>query len=274
MSGSHIFISYSHQDERYVRELARRLREAGHDPWYFSESQPSGVNWAQRLLDVVSQARAVIVVISAASNSPAAEYVLAEVMLAQRERRFIIPLKIAPGGGPLDIVLAARNWVNAWDGADPLPRLLAALATQLAPPPQPDDIAQLSVAAEFRPHVSPHSFSLEPPGPAAFLEQGQPSILCRLGRDPRGDIVAARALAFVSRQHARIAVRSQAGAAAFLLADEQSSHGTFVNGARITGPHELLDGDEIGLGTPRRMLVFSRLEPTGAPGEGWAEPAP
>lgn len=268
MIGSHIFISYSHADEGYVRDLARRLEAAGLTPWYFTESQASGVNWAQRLTDVISQAHAVLVVISAASNSPAAEYVLAEVMLAQRERRFIIPLRITPSNGPLDVILAARNWVSALGGADPLPKILAALATQVGAPGLPDDFAQLDVVPTFQAHLSPHRLSLVLPGAAAFVELGKPTILCRLGRDPRGDIVATRELPFVSRQHARIYAHVDAGVIRFLLADEQSRHGTFVNGARVTTFHPLLDGDAIGLGLPDSMLVFSRLAITAPPTEG------
>lgn len=269
MIGPHIFISYSHADEGYVRDLARRLEAASLKPWYFTESQTSGVNWAQRLTDVISQARAVLVVISAASNSPAAEYVLAEVMLAQRERRFIIPLRIAPSNGPLDVILAARNWVSALGGADPLPKILTALATQTSASALPDDFAQLDVAPAFQVHLSPHRLNLVLPSAAAFVEQGQPTILCRLGRDPRNDIVATRELPFVSRQHARIYARIDAGVTTFLLADEQSRHGTFVNGARVTTPHPLFDGDAIGLGLPSSMLVFSRLAITAPPSEGW-----
>ncbi|NTU81037.1 MAG: TIR domain-containing protein [Chloroflexales bacterium] len=267
MSGTHLFISYSHKDEQYVRGLARRLIDAGIEPWYFTESQVPGISWPQRLLDAIGQARAVLVVISQASNSPEAEYVLSEVLLAQRERRFIIPLKIHPGRGPLDIMLAARNRINAWDGSDPLPRILAAIATQAdAGPLGPaTDVAQLSVAPQFREYANHATLDLALPAIPALLDSVAPVTLCRLGRDPRGDLVFAKALAFVSRQHARVSARSAPEGWAFILSDEGSSHGTFVNSSRIAEPHILLDGDQIGLGIPSPMLVFERLAVTGDP---------
>lgn len=276
MSGSYIFISYSHKDEPYVRDLARRLADLGLDPWFFTASQTAGVSWPQRLLDAIRQARAVLVVISSASNSPAAEYVLAEVMLAQRERRFIIPLKIHASSGPLDIILAARNWINVWDGSDPLPQILAAVASQTGTLSQVygDDFAALKVDPSVQTHVNTSAFQLSFPPSMALAVQGAPVVLCRLGRDPRGDLIFAGALNFISRQHAQIYAQSSPDGLVFILADQHSRHGTFVNGARITSPHTLLDGDQIGLGAPRFLLTFERIAVTGEPPGAWAEGSP
>lgn len=275
MSGTHLFISYSHKDEQYVQGLARRLADAGVEPWYFTASQVAGISWPQRLLDAINQARAVLVIISEASNSPDAEYVLSEVLLAQRERRFIIPLKIHPASGPLDIVLAARNWINAWDGSDPLPRILAAIAAQPAARSTSTlaDYAQLSVDQLFRQHVNRATFELTVPANPASIAAGAPITLCRLGRDPRGDLVFGSTLTFVSRQHARVYARTAPEGWAFLLADEGSRHGTFVNGEQISEIQTLRDGDQIGLGLSTTMLTFERLAVTGDPTGSWMPPS-
>jgi DNA-binding winged helix-turn-helix (wHTH) protein len=55
----------------------------------------------------------------------------------------------------------------------------------------------------------------------------------------------------VSRLHARIVVE---GARA-LLEDLGSKNGTFLRGARVEGPAELTDGDEIGIGTVVLLFV-------------------
>ena len=48
----------------------------------------------------------------------------------------------------------------------------------------------------------------------------------------------------ISRRHARINKDDHG----YVLEDDGSRHGTFVNGQRIAGPHRLLPGDQIGLG--------------------------
>jgi DNA-binding winged helix-turn-helix (wHTH) protein len=54
----------------------------------------------------------------------------------------------------------------------------------------------------------------------------------------------------VSRLHARIVVEGERAR----LEDLGSKNGTFLRGARLQGPAELLDGDEIGVGTA--VLLF------------------
>lgn len=61
----------------------------------------------------------------------------------------------------------------------------------------------------------------------------------------------------VSRHHARILLTG--GEA--ILEDLQSRNGTFVCGQRLTGPHRLADGDQIGLGS---VLVTFRAAPVDA----------
>ena len=67
----------------------------------------------------------------------------------------------------------------------------------------------------------------------------------------------------VSRRHARISLtRGEA-----VLEDLQSRNGTFVRGDRITSPHRLTDGDQIGLGSVR---VTFRAAPADASTESRA----
>jgi DNA-binding winged helix-turn-helix (wHTH) protein len=71
----------------------------------------------------------------------------------------------------------------------------------------------------------------------------------------------------VSRVHALITTRDRGAT----LEDRASKNGTWVNGARLTGPTELSDGDEVLFGTYR--LVFRSLGSlasthTGAPRPG------
>ncbi len=69
-----------------------------------------------------------------------------------------------------------------------------------------------------------------------------------LGRDVTNDIVLSDAE--VSRRHSRMTLSPQG----YVLEDLGSTNGTFVNGERLTGPHLLDHGDQIGLS---QKLVIS-----------------
>jgi len=71
--------------------------------------------------------------------------------------------------------------------------------------------------------------------------------LLTIGRDPNNDLVINDPQA--SRQHARITRRGNI----MVLEDLGSTNGTFVNGVRLTDPHTLSNGDEIGLGDSVRL---------------------
>ena len=89
--------------------------------------------------------------------------------------------------------------------------------------------------------------------PEEFVLSGAP---CRLGRDTKNDIVIGRGA--VSRHHALIEQRENH----FVLRDMGSSNGTFVNGARLHGEHQLRNSDRIGLGSPQLLLEFIDQETT------------
>lgn len=272
MSADTVFISYSYHDEAYVRELAAGLAAHGLSPWYFTESQRAGVSWPQRLHDVIAQARAVVVVVSPHSNRAGAEYVLAEILHAQRTRRFIVPLCIEPASGPIDVLLAARNWVLRWNEADPVRKVAEAVLGQARhPEPLGDpEYARLRVSEAFSRYASRPALELEPPGGLALLELPATVTLCTIGRHPRAELAFAEELTFVGRVHARLHVRLDGAGASYLISDEGSRNGTFVNGERLGTPRDLRHGDQIGLGVARAMLRFERLSATGdGPSDSW-----
>lgn len=129
--------------------------------------------------------------------------------------------------------------------------------------------AQLIASKPYQPYIRPRSFIL------TVLSAGHPFVtpgtevhLCTIGRhhsDHAVDVVVRRST--VSRPHAFIRARinnaaSMADKVSFLLYDNDTLNGTYVNGGLIHSPHLLEDGDEMGLGTPEPMLSFSMIATT------------
>jgi pSer/pThr/pTyr-binding forkhead associated (FHA) protein len=63
-----------------------------------------------------------------------------------------------------------------------------------------------------------------------------------IGRDARNDITVNDPE--VSRQHAQLSLQAQG----YVITDQGSTNGTFVNGERLAAPYRLSNGDEVGLG--------------------------
>ncbi len=81
-----------------------------------------------------------------------------------------------------------------------------------------------------------------------------------LGRQGDNDLVLLDTR--ISRRHARIINEGEG----YVLEDAGSRHGTFVNGERITAPHRLKSGDQIGLGVTDSYGLTFAVEPAVLPG--------
>jgi len=90
------------------------------------------------------------------------------------------------------------------------------------------------------------------PEPGTRFTLERPTIIA--GRHPDSGIFVQHPQ--VSRRHARI-VRRDDG---WVIEDLDSTNGTFVNGTRLTGPHRLAKGDEVGL-SEAVTLAFREREP-------------
>jgi DNA-binding response OmpR family regulator len=77
-----------------------------------------------------------------------------------------------------------------------------------------------------------------------------------IGRSPQCDVVVESKI--VSRLHARV----ERNGPRYLLYDNHSANGTFVNGRRLREPHVLQDEDQIGLSRPTPVLFFADADPT------------
>ncbi len=91
---------------------------------------------------------------------------------------------------------------------------------------------------------------MQGPRPGQIFEL--PRSTASIGRDPGNQVVINDPQ--VSRQHARIT--PQGGL--MILEDLGSTNGTTVNGLRITAPHTLAHGDEVGLGDNVTLIFYGR----------------
>ncbi len=135
--------------------------------------------------------------------------------------------------------------VNPFDKQKPQPQPPAIPPAQ-PKPPAPNTSARLEFAGE--------------PGRAAYDLSVQG---IALGRDPGCDIPFDPGLVMMSRVHAHIHLEN----GNFILEDNKTFNGTFVNGQRIAGPTPLYHMDEVQLGVGGPLLRFnspSRVAPAGA----------
>jgi hypothetical protein len=95
--------------------------------------------------------------------------------------------------------------------------------------------------------------------PSEFSLRGAVS---SIGRESSCDVVVQRRE--VSRQHARV----ERQGLRYLLIDENSANGTYVNGRRLSEPHLLDNEDLIGLGSGTSLLKFVDPLDTYVPARG------
>ncbi len=85
-----VFISHSHQDNELVRDLARRLREAGLQPFVDFTELPVGADWKKTVREQIRSADAVLILVTPASlKSP---WMMTELGMAEGFERIIVPV--------------------------------------------------------------------------------------------------------------------------------------------------------------------------------------
>lgn len=146
-----VFLSYSHKDRDFVDKLAKRLETASVAVWYDRNLVP-GRPWSEELEEHIREARAVVVVLSPSSAN--SDYVRKEILCAQDSGKRIIPVMLNATKTPLPII--DLQWVDAQEGKDPLPGLLAALRGEDTPDLKPPEVLpETSEPLELRLSVQP-----------------------------------------------------------------------------------------------------------------------
>lgn len=105
---AYVFINYAREDASFVDRLASDLQARGFDAWVDLRSIMPGEQWQSAIREAVEQATAMLVVLTPAANASA--YVRAEVTLALRAHKLIIPLVVS--AEPTLPELQNRQWLD------------------------------------------------------------------------------------------------------------------------------------------------------------------
>ena len=85
-----IFISHSSQDMELVRDMERRLRVAGLEPFGAPDGSPAIGEWKKALLDRLRKADAVLVLVTPAALS--SSWMMTELGMAEGFDKLIVPV--------------------------------------------------------------------------------------------------------------------------------------------------------------------------------------
>jgi hypothetical protein len=127
LSTGNVFISHSHQDNELVRDLARRLRDAGLKPLVDFTDLPVGASWKKTVRERIREADAVLILVTPAALTSA--WMMAELGMAEGFERVVLP--VTAGLRPRDLTAPLRSFqVTPFDEVD---RAINMLAERLTP---------------------------------------------------------------------------------------------------------------------------------------------
>jgi hypothetical protein len=123
-----LFVSYVHDDSRFVRRLVGRLADEGFDTWYYERDAVAGTNYLDEITKAMASSEAFIVVISEATLAAPVQ-VHSEIITAHELGKPKFPLLLNLSYEQLR--QRRRDWVIAMAGAIALTVMPATLAETL-----------------------------------------------------------------------------------------------------------------------------------------------
>jgi TIR domain len=158
-----VFISHSSGDADAARALRTIIEGAGYSCWMAPDDIVGTGTWTEQILGAIADSKAMIVLISTASNrSP---HVSREVNLALGKGRAVLPIRIedVPPQGSLEYLLSLVQRVDAFPPpiADHRDRVMRRLETIV----QPDDTTRVVAAAAASAPPSAPPAAAPPPAP-------------------------------------------------------------------------------------------------------------
>jgi hypothetical protein len=158
---SDVFLSYSHKDSEFVRDLVKPLEAEGFSVWW-DHTIPPGKTWDDVIARGIREAKACIIVWS--PNSVISDWVKEEATLAKEGGKYL-PIQIAADLPPMGFRRIQAADLRNWNGnaQDPQWRLLVTEIANLvggkevaAPPVAPTPAVQSSRPSPALPAVATH----------------------------------------------------------------------------------------------------------------------
>jgi hypothetical protein len=115
---SDVFISYAHEDQRFVRQVAQALEAEGFSVWW-DHSIPPGQTWDTFIARGIQEAKAAVVVWS--PHSATSDWVKEEATLARSGGKYV-PVQIAGAEPPMGFTRIQAAQLANWNGSTENPQ--------------------------------------------------------------------------------------------------------------------------------------------------------
>jgi hypothetical protein len=110
----HVFVSYSQPDRQCAMELVARVEAHGMGVWIAPRDVHPAADWAAEIIDAISSARVMVLVLSASSSD--SPQVRREVERAVSKQVMILPFRIDDSlpSKSLEYFLSTQHWLDAF----------------------------------------------------------------------------------------------------------------------------------------------------------------
>jgi hypothetical protein len=154
-----VFLSHSHVDKVFADAICHKLEASGIRCWVAPRDIRPSEDWAEAIINAMDNARVLVLVFSASSNS--SPQVRREVERAVNKGLHVLPLRIenVPLSKSLEYFISTQHWLDAIGGElefhlDQLRECIAVLLAEDGADPQPTQPTQ-PVPAQPAPNPAP-----------------------------------------------------------------------------------------------------------------------
>lgn len=98
---NHVFISYAHEDQRFVHDLTIMLRDRGISIWWDHSDIPGGTNFRREIERAICGCSHFLIILSPAAVE--SDFVMGELQMARREKKTIVPVLYRACNKPFEL---------------------------------------------------------------------------------------------------------------------------------------------------------------------------